>query len=159
MTYCFYVCISHKLQVWRQQAKYFEFLPNRMSTGSDLKMTQKWHQNINIFFMEHSDKTMSKTVRTTILNVMPLDYHLFLKIVPWLVCYWCKCNSPGRANMVSIRKKQQQNRRFLSSLDDFDRDLIICDDATSENQKVRVNNGPADRQFVFNIIEGISTNN
>ena len=49
--------------------------------------------------------------------------------------------------MVSTRKKRQSNKRFLSQLDDFDRDMIIGN-ATSERQENNVvSEGTNDRDF------------
>ena len=49
--------------------------------------------------------------------------------------------------MVSTRKKRQSNKRLLSQLDDFDRDMII-DNAVSERQEnTVVNEGTNDRDF------------
>ena len=49
--------------------------------------------------------------------------------------------------MVSIRNERQSNKRLLSQLDDFDRDMII-DNAVSERQEnAVVNEGTNDRNF------------
>ena len=50
--------------------------------------------------------------------------------------------------MVSTRKKRQSNKKLLSQLDDFDRDMIIGN-AVSERQKnAVVNEGTNDRDFI-----------
>ena len=49
--------------------------------------------------------------------------------------------------MVSIRKKRQQNRRFVSQPDNFDRDVTIGDSANSGQQNVLVNECSVDRDF------------
>ena len=59
--------------------------------------------------------------------------------------------------MVSNRKKRQQDRRFLSELDDFDHDIKINDAAKSEQQSVVVNDGTVDRELTVNNRDNIST--
>ena len=49
--------------------------------------------------------------------------------------------------MVSIRKKRQSNRRFLSQLDDFDQDVIIGNTASERRENFRVNEGTIERDF------------
>ena len=46
--------------------------------------------------------------------------------------------------MVSTRKKKQSNTRLLSSLDDFDQEVIIDDAANGWQQNVVVNDGTVD---------------
>ena len=50
--------------------------------------------------------------------------------------------------MISCGKKRQQNGRFLSQLDDFDRDLNIGDPVRSERENVIVNDSLADPEFI-----------
>ena len=47
--------------------------------------------------------------------------------------------------MVSTRKKRQSNKRLLSQLDDFDREMIIGNDVRQES--VVVNKSTDDRDF------------
>ena len=54
-------------------------------------------------------------------------------------CYYFKCNSCVKTNMVSTRKKRQSNRRFLSQIDEFDQDNIIGNAASDRQQNVVVN--------------------
>ena len=49
--------------------------------------------------------------------------------------------------MVSTRKKRQSNRRLLSQLDDFDRDMIIGNAASERQENTVVNAGTNDRDF------------
>ena len=49
--------------------------------------------------------------------------------------------------MVSTRKKRQSNRRLLSQLDDFDRDIIIGDAASARQENIVVNEGTNDQDF------------
>ena len=49
--------------------------------------------------------------------------------------------------MVSTRKKRQSNKRLLSQLDDFDRDMIIGNDVSERQESVVVNEGTNDRYF------------
>ena len=49
--------------------------------------------------------------------------------------------------MVSTRKTRQSNRRLLSQLDDFDRDMIIGNAAIERQENVVVNEGTNDRDF------------
>ena len=49
--------------------------------------------------------------------------------------------------MVSIRKKRQSNRRFLSQLDEFDQDMIIGNTASERQENVVVNNSSNERFF------------
>ena len=49
--------------------------------------------------------------------------------------------------MVSTRKKRQSNKRLLSQLDDFDRDMIIGNDASDRQESVAVNKSTDDRDF------------
>ena len=51
--------------------------------------------------------------------------------------------------MVSIRKKRQSNKRLLSQLDDFDRDMIIGNAVSERQENVAVNEGTDDRDFTF----------
>ena len=43
--------------------------------------------------------------------------------------------------MVPTRKKRQSNRRLLSQLDDFDRDMIIGNAVSERQQNIVVNEG------------------
>ena len=52
-----------------------------------------------------------------------------------------------KTNMVSTRKKRQSNKRLLSQLDDFDRDMIIGNDVTEGQGSVVVNESTDDRDF------------
>ena len=49
--------------------------------------------------------------------------------------------------MVSTRKKRQSNKRFLSQLDDYDRDMIIGNAVTERQENAVVNEGNNDRDF------------
>ena len=49
--------------------------------------------------------------------------------------------------MVSTRKKRQSNRRLLSQLDDFDRDMIIGNTASERQENTAVNEGTNDQDF------------
>ena len=49
--------------------------------------------------------------------------------------------------MVSTRKKRQSNKRLLSQLDDFDRDMIIGNAVSERQENVVVNEGTDDRDF------------
>ena len=49
--------------------------------------------------------------------------------------------------MVSTRKKRQSNKRFLSQLDDYDRDMIIGNAVTERQGNAVVNEGNNDRDF------------
>ena len=49
--------------------------------------------------------------------------------------------------MVSTRKKRQSNKRLLSQLDDFDRDMIIGNAVSERQEYTVVNEGTNDRDF------------
>ena len=49
--------------------------------------------------------------------------------------------------MVSIRKKKQSNKRLLSQLDDFDRDMNIGNAVSERQENAVVNEGTNDRDF------------
>ena len=49
--------------------------------------------------------------------------------------------------MVSTRKKKQSNKRLLSELDDFDRDMIIGNDVSERQESVVVNESTDGRDF------------
>ena len=49
--------------------------------------------------------------------------------------------------MVSTRKKRQSNKRLLSQLDDFDRDMIIGNAVSERRENAVVNEGANDRDF------------
>ena len=49
--------------------------------------------------------------------------------------------------MVSTRKKRQSNKRLLSQLDDFDRDMIIGNAGSERQENAVVNEGTNDRDF------------
>ena len=49
--------------------------------------------------------------------------------------------------MVSTRKKMQSNKRLLSQLDDFDRDMIIGNGVSERQESVAVNKSTDDRDF------------
>ena len=49
--------------------------------------------------------------------------------------------------MVSTRKKRQSNKRLLSQLDDFDRDMIIGNDVSERQENVVLNKSTDDRDF------------
>ena len=49
--------------------------------------------------------------------------------------------------MVSTRKKRQSNKRLLSQLDDFDRDMIIGNAVSERQENAVVNEGTNDRDF------------
>ena len=46
--------------------------------------------------------------------------------------------------MVSIRKKKQSNKRLLSQLDDFDRDMNIGNAVSERQENAVVNEGTND---------------
>ena len=58
-----------------------------------------------------------------------------------------QCNSVIKTNMVSTRKKRQSNKRLLSQLDDFDRDMIIGNAVSERRENAVVNEGANDRDF------------
>ena len=49
--------------------------------------------------------------------------------------------------MISTRKKRQSNKKLLSQLDDFDRDMIIGDAVSERQENAVVNEGNNDRDF------------
>ena len=49
--------------------------------------------------------------------------------------------------MVSTRKKRQSNKRLLSQLDDFDRDMIIGNAASERQENTVANEGTNDQDF------------
>ena len=49
--------------------------------------------------------------------------------------------------MVSTRKKRQSNKRLLSQLDDFDRDMIIGNAVSERLENAVVNEGTDDQDF------------
>ena len=49
--------------------------------------------------------------------------------------------------MVSTRKKRQSNKRLLSQLDDFDRDMIIGNAVSEGLENAVVNEGTDDQDF------------
>ena len=49
--------------------------------------------------------------------------------------------------MASTRKKRQSNKRILSQLDDFDRDIIIGNAVSKGQENAVVNEGTNDRDF------------
>ena len=49
--------------------------------------------------------------------------------------------------MVSTRKKRQSNKKLLSQLDDFDRDMIIGSAVSERQGNAVVNEGTNDRDF------------
>ena len=49
--------------------------------------------------------------------------------------------------MVSTRKKRQSNKRLLSQLDDFDRDMVIGNAANERQENVVVNEGTNDQDL------------
>ena len=57
--------------------------------------------------------------------------------------------------MVSTRKKRQSNRRLLSQLKDFDRDMIIGNAVSERQENNVVSEGTNDRDFTV----GTSSNN
>ena len=58
-----------------------------------------------------------------------------------------QCNSVIKTNMVSTSKKRQSNKRLLSQLDDFDRDMIIGNAVSERRENAVVNEGTKDRDF------------
>ena len=52
-----------------------------------------------------------------------------------------------KTNMVSTRKKRQSNKRLLSQLDDFDRDMIIGNAVSERLENAVVNEGTGDQDF------------
>ena len=61
--------------------------------------------------------------------------------------------------MVSTRKKRQSNRRLLSQLDDFDRDMIIGNAASERQENIVVNEGTNDQDFTVGTSNDSSTVN
>ena len=60
--------------------------------------------------------------------------------------------------MISTRKKKQSNRRLLSQLDDFDRDIIIGNAANERQQNV-VDEGTVDEEYEsYNTGSNLTTN-
>ena len=57
--------------------------------------------------------------------------------------------------MVSTCKKRQSNRRLLSLLDDFDRDMLIGSAASERQENIVVSEGTNNREFTV----GASSNN
>ena len=53
--------------------------------------------------------------------------------------------------MVSTRKKRQSNRRLLSQLDDFDRDMNIGNTVSERQETILDNEGTSDRIFTVGI--------
>ena len=49
--------------------------------------------------------------------------------------------------MVATRKKRQSNKKLLSQLDDFDRDMIIGNTASERQENAVVIEGTNDRDF------------
>ena len=58
--------------------------------------------------------------------------------------------------MVSTRKKRQSNKRLLSQLDDFDRDMIIGNAVSERQESVVVNEGTDDRDFTVGTSNNLS---
>ena len=54
--------------------------------------------------------------------------------------------------MVSTRKKRQSNKRLLSQLDDFHRDMIIGNAVSERQENAVVNEGTNDRGFLLVIL-------
>ena len=50
--------------------------------------------------------------------------------------------------MVSTRKKRQSNKRLLSQLDDFDRDMIISNAVSERQENDVVNEGTNDNNIL-----------
>ena len=61
--------------------------------------------------------------------------------------------------MVSTRKKRQSNKRLLSQLDDFDRDMIIGNVASERQENIMVNEGTNDQDFTVDTSNDSSTVN
>ena len=61
--------------------------------------------------------------------------------------------------MVSTRKMKQSNRKLLSQLDDFDRDIIIGNATNNRQENVVVSEATVDLEFVANITRGNITAN
>ena len=61
--------------------------------------------------------------------------------------------------MVSTRKKRQSNRRLLSHLDDFDRDMIIGNAASERQENIVVNEGTNDQDSTVGTSDDSSTVN
>ena len=57
------------------------------------------------------------------------------------------CNSVIETNMVFTRKKRQSNKKLLSRLDDFNRDMIIGNAVSERKENAVVNEGTNDRDF------------
>ena len=61
--------------------------------------------------------------------------------------------------MVSTRKKRQSNKRLLSQLDDFDRDVIIGNTESERQESVVVNEGTNDQDFTVGTSNASSIGN
>ena len=61
--------------------------------------------------------------------------------------------------MVSTRKKRQSNKRFLSQLDDFDRDMVIGNPVSEGKENIVVNEGTNDQDFTVGTSNDSSTVN
>ena len=61
--------------------------------------------------------------------------------------------------MVSICKKKQSNRGFLSQLEDFDQDIIIGNTASEREEITIVNEDTSDRDFTVGTSDKNLVNN
>ena len=61
--------------------------------------------------------------------------------------------------MVSTRKKRQQNRRFLSQLDDFDQDIVIGNTVSDRQGIPTVNDGTGNQKFTVGNLDNNLTAN
>ena len=61
--------------------------------------------------------------------------------------------------MVCTRKKRQSNKRLLTQLDDFDRDMIIGDAASERQENIVANEGINDQDFAVGTSNDSSTVN
>ena len=64
-----------------------------------------------------------------------------------MLIFCFECNAVIKTNMVSTRKKRQSNKRLLSQLDDFDRDMIIGNAANERQENVVVTEGTNDQDL------------
>ena len=77
----------------------------------------------------------------------------FFEIAAWVVWIYNKCNSLFKTNLVSVRKKKQQNTSLSSWLDDFDQDVFIGGAVNSERRNIVIHNDLIDRDFTVDYIE------
>ena len=67
-----------------------------------------------------------------------------------LYSYRFKCILSVEETLVSTRKKRQSNRKFLTHLDDFQRDKILGNAASDRQVIVVFNEGTIDQELTVN---------